>query len=218
MNDLWPALGWSLAYASLATLLVGLIGIPTAYLLARTRFIGKSLLEALLTLPLVLPPTVIGYFLIVAFGHRGWIGRWLGISITFRWYGAVLAAAVVAFPLLVLPTRAAFASIDPEMQDMARLMGAGRVRTFWRIALPLARRGIAAGLLLALARSLGEFGATVMVLGDFSPNRTLPISIYDASTTGGIDSLEARLAVALLTGLSLVIVLIHNRAPAGRDG
>jgi molybdate transport system permease protein len=216
MNDLWPALGNSLAYASLATILVGLVGIPAAYLLARRRFFGKSLLEATLTLPLVLPPTVVGYFLIVVFGRRGWIGHWLGISIVFKWYGAVLAAAVVAFPLLVLPAKAAFASIDPEMQDMAKLMGAGRLRTFWSIALPLAGRGIATGLLLALGRALGEFGATVMVLGTFLPTRTLPISIYDAASNGGMDSTEARVAVALLTGLSMVIVLIHNRAPASR--
>jgi molybdate transport system permease protein len=216
MNDLWPALGRSLEYASLATLLVAVVGIPAAYFLARRRFWGKSLVEAVLTLPLVLPPTVVGYFLLVIFGRRGWIGGLLGFSIAFQWYGAVLAAAVVAFPLLVLPAKSAFASIDPEMQDMARLMGAGPLRTFWRIALPLASRGIATGLLLALARALGEFGATVMVLGDFSPTRTLPISIYDAANFGGIDSAQARIAVGLLTGLSMVIVLIHNRSPASR--
>jgi molybdate transport system permease protein len=216
MNELVRPLLFSILISTLATATVALAGIPLAHLLARRRFRGRELLEVVITLPLVLPPTVVGYLLIVLFGVRGLVGRLFHFTIVFRWYGAVVAAAVVALPLLVLPAKAAFASIDPDLADVARLAGAGRWRTFWYVSLPLASRGILAGLMLAFARSLGEFGATVMVLGDFSSMRTLPISIYDASQSGGLDSPAARASVAVLTGLSILVVLIYNRIPANR--
>jgi molybdate transport system permease protein len=211
---------FSLEIASSATALAALIAIPLAYVLCRRQFVGKSLLEALLTIPLVLPPTVVGYALIVLLGRRGILGafiaRWTsGYTILFRPEGAIVAALVVAFPLLYLPAKAGFASIDRELEDVARLLGAGRWRTFWQVSLPMAQRQIAAGLLLAFARALGEFGATMMVLGDIPGRRTLPIVIYDA--TAGQDDAQAWPAVLALAALSFLVVLIYNRLPLSRQ-
>jgi molybdate transport system permease protein len=208
MNELWHPLGFSLLIAGAATVLVGIIGVVLAYLSANHRFRGQSLLEALLTLPLVLPPTVVGYFLIVLFGGHGIIP---GFSIIFRPIGGVLAAAVVSLPLMYLPTKAAFNAIDPDLEATARLMGANALQVFWYISLPLALPGIAAGLLLAFARGIGEFGATTMVMGNFENHQTLPIFIYNQSTSGDLQ--QATGAVWLLSILSLVIILIYNRSP-----
>lgn len=215
----WAPLWLSLQIALAATALVAAVGIPLAFLLARRRFPGKGLVEALITVPLVLPPTVVGYLIIVALGSQGVVGRWLkqafDYSILFRFEGAVLAAAVVALPLLYMPAKAAFASVDAELEDIAVLMGAGRLRLFWHVALPLARRGIASGLLLAFARALGEFGATVMVFGWQPDAETLPIVVYNRYLEG--DLAAAGAAVAVLAGLSLLLILAYNRAIAGRQ-
>ncbi len=216
MSDLLSPLLFSLAVATAATLLVILVGVPLSYLAARIRFPGKSLLEAAITIPLVLPPTVVGYFLLVIFGRNGWIGSSLrsitgGYSVIFRPEGAVLAAAVVSLPLLYLPTRAAFAAVDRELEDMARILGATPLQIFWHVSLPLARRGIASGLLLTFARALGEFGATVMVLGQFANRQTLPISIYNDWSSGEMP--HAAPAVWALTLISLVVILVYNRSP-----
>ena len=189
--------------------------------MARKTFIGKSVVEGILTLPLVLPPTVVGFGLIVLVGRHGWIGHWLatiadGYSVLFRPEGAVLAGTVVALPLYYLPARSAFAGIDHELQDVARLMGANSIETFWHVTLPLARRGIVAGLTLAMARAMGEFGATVMVLGDLPQHTTLPIAVYDAWLSG--DMQAAALAAAVLAALSLVMMFAFNRSPMGRVG
>lgn len=219
MSDLWRPLLLSLCVAGLATLLVAAVGVPLAYLMARRRFPGRSVLEALLTVPLVLPPTVVGYLIIVTLGARGWVGRWLyrfaDYSIMFRWEGAVLAAAVVSLPMLYIPARAAFAAVEKEMEDVATLMGAGRLATFWHVSLPLARRGIAAGLILAFARSLGEFGATAMVLGIGQDRTTLPISIwvdYEDRNLG-----HAAAAVAALSAISLALVMAYNASSVSRQ-
>jgi len=219
-DPLWHACLFSLQVASSATVLAALIAIPLAYTLARRRFIGKSVLEAIFTVPLVLPPTVVGYGLIILMGRRGWIGSILarnlnGYTILFRPEGAILAALVVALPLLYLPAKAAFASVERDLEDVAKLHGAGRWRTFWQISLPLASRPIAAGLMLAFARALGEFGATMMVLGDLAGRRTLPIVIYDA--TNGLDYGQALPAVLALSIVSLAVVLIYNRLPLSRQ-
>lgn len=211
MNELWPLLAFSLGVATAATVFVVLIAVPLAYFSARTRFVGKGLLEAVLTMPLVLPPTVVGYFLIVLFGRRGAAGSFLakiadGYTILFRPEGAVLAAAVVSLPLLYLPAKAAFAAVDRELEEIAKLMGASALQTFWHVSLPLARRGIFSGLLLTFARSLGEFGATVMVLGAFADRQTLPIFIYN-------EPARAAAAVWALTAVSLVLILLYNRLP-----
>jgi len=218
MNDLLRSLGLSLQISLVATAVTAVIAIPLAFFFARKSFFGKSVIEAILTLPLVLPPTVVGYFLIVLLGVNGLVGRWLdtwfGVRLVFDWRGAVIAAAVVSFPLLFLPAKAAFASIERELEDIATVMGAGPLRIFWHVSLPLARRGIMSGLLLAFARSLGEFGATVMVLGDITGRQTLPISIYSDYTSGrSLESFSpAWLAVCALSGISLVVILIYNRS------
>jgi molybdate transport system permease protein len=221
MNDLWAPLLFSLAVASAAVILVLITGIPLAFYSARKKFVGKSLLEAALTVPLVLPPTVVGYFLIVLLGRNGWIGILIaklsgGYTVLFRPEGAILAAAVVSFPLLYLPAKAAFAAVDRDLEDIATLMGASSFQTFWYVSLPMARRGIIAGLMLTFARSLGEFGATTMLLGEFPNRQTLPISIYNDWADGQIS--HAIPAVWALTSISLLVVLWYNRWPsAGQD-
>lgn len=214
MTDIWGPLLLSLRIAVLATALAAAIGIPLALLMSRRRFRGKSLLEAVIVLPLAMPPTVLGYGIIRLLGRQGIIGRVLfqatGYSLLFRVEGAILAAAVVALPLLYLPAKAAFAAVDRELEDSARLMGAGRWQTFWQLSLPLARRGIYSGLLLSFARAIGEFGATVMVLG-IQPGRiTLPVSIYTDFEQGDLD--HARFAVRALALLSLALVMAYNRS------
>jgi len=220
MHELLPSLLLSLQIALIATAITAMLAVPLAFLLARHRFRGKSLVEALLTLPLVLPPTVVGYFLVVLLGVNGWIGRWLDrwfeFRLVFDWRGAVIAAVVVSFPLLFLPAKAAFASIERELEDIATLMGANRFQIFLHVSLPLARRGIVSGLLLAFARSLGEFGATVMIFGDIEGHKTLPIAIYSDYTSGR--SLESTsptwLAIVALSGISLLVILLYNRSQA----
>jgi molybdate transport system permease protein len=207
----------SLRIALVATALVALIGVPLSYFMARRNFSGKSILDAVLLVPLVLPPTVVGYVILILLGTRGLLGSPLhnafDYSILFNWHGAVIASAIVALPLLYLPARSAFASIDPEMLDISKLMGAGTLQTFWHVSLPLARRGIASGLLLAFARALGEFGATVMVMGNLAGRQTLPISIYDDYISG--EPRKALPAVIVLTVISFVVVLFYNRILRG---
>ena len=214
MTDVWQPLLLSLRIALAATALTALLAIPLAFAFSRTQFRGKSVAEALLTLPLVLPPTVVGYFLIMAFGARGWVGawlhRWLGYSLVFRFEGAVLASAVVAFPLLYMPAKAAFASVGREFEDNARVLGATAAQLFWHVSLPMARRGILSGVILAFARALGEFGATVMVFG-WQPHRvTLPISVYSDYEQGQLGNATG--AVIALTALSLALILVYNRS------
>jgi molybdate transport system permease protein len=208
------ALGLSARVATLATVLTALVGIPLAYLLARRRFPGHGLLDLLVTLPLVLPPTVTGYYLIVLLGRRGWLGAPLyqatGWTVAFTWYGAVIAAAVMAMPLLVRTARAAIESVDPALEKAAFTLGRSEWRTALEVTLPLARRGILAGLVLAFARALGEFGATLMLAGNI-PGRTttVPLAIYTAVQTG--EAGEATALVAMLTALSCLVLLTAGR-------
>lgn len=214
MDPLWHALLQSLRIALLATLGAGVVAIPLGYLLARRQFPGKAIAETLLTMPLVLPPTVVGYFLLVLLGHNGLLSHPFHFSIIWTWYGAAVAAGVVAFPLLLMPTRASFEGVDHELEDVSRLMGANRFQVFWHISLPLAGRGIASGFLLAFARALGEFGATIMVLGIRDSTRTLPIFVYDEFE----DLHPAGLvpAVLLLSGVTLVVMVLYSRLfPSG---
>jgi molybdate transport system permease protein len=220
MTDAWVSLWLSLKIAAAATALAALVGLPLASLMARRQFFGKSLLDAVITVPLVLPPTVVGYVIIAALGANGWAGgAWLhraaGYSIMFRFEGAVLAAAVVSLPMLYLPARAAFAGVDRDLEETAKLMGAGRLRTFWHVTLPLARRGIASGAILAFARALGEFGATVMVFG-WQPGRsTLSMAVYGHYTDG--DAAMAAATSALLAGLSFALIVAYNASSASRQ-
>lgn len=216
MNELWPAFTLSLRIAALATCLAVLVSVPLAYGLARRRIMGRSLIEGLILMPLVLPPTVVGYVILMLFGARGWFAGWLGgYSIIFRFEGAVLAAAVVALPMLYLPAKAAFASVERELEDDARLMGASRPQLFWHISIPLARRGLASGIVLGFARALGEFGATIMVFG-WQPKRiTLPISIYADYEQGNLA--DATSAVIALSVISLGLLMLYNASTAGRQ-
>lgn len=178
---IWEPLLLSLRVTVVATALIMACGLPLALLLARRRFRGATLVEALINLPLVLPPTVVGYYLLMALGRGSPITEWFGWRVLFTWGAAALASAVVGLPLLVQSARAAIAGVDPALEQAARTLGATEAEVLWRITLPLARRGILAGLVLAAARALGEFGATLMVAGNI-PGRTqtLPLAIYDA--------------------------------------
>jgi len=210
MDPAWIALGLSLKVAGWATAITLVLGTAAGYALARLRFPGRELLDALLTLPMVLPPTVLGYYLLVLIGRRGWLGAWLndtfGITLIFTWQGAVIAASLVAFPLVFKPARAAFENIDPQLEQAARVLGLRGVQIFLRVTLPLAWRGILAGLLLAFARALGEFGATLMVAGSIpGQTQTLSLAVYDA-VQAGQDDLANKLV--LITSLVCVTVLL----------
>lgn len=216
MTDLWPAFSLSFRVASAATFVACLVAMPLAFWLARRRFVGKSFIEGLILMPMVLPPTVVGYVLLMALGARGWFAPWLhGYSIIFKFEGAVLAAAVVAMPMLYLPAKAGFASVERELEDIAKLMGANRFQLFWHVSVPLARRGLASGIVLGFARALGEFGATIMVFG-WQPGRiTLPISIYADYEQGNLANATA--AVAALSIMSLGLIMLYNASSAGRQ-
>jgi molybdate transport system permease protein len=215
--DSLGALGLSIRVAVFATLLNALLGIPLAYLLARRAFRGRALVDLLVTLPLVLPPTVTGYYLIVLLGRRGWLGApvyaWTGWSVAFTWYAAVIAATVMALPLLVRTARAAIESVDRELEKAAFTLGRSEWRTALEVTLPLARNGIIAGMVLAFARALGEFGATLMLAGNIpGKTTTVPLAIYTAVQTGEMG--EAVLLVVALTILSCVVLMVAGRLGA----
>ena len=211
------ALSLSIRVAVLATVVNAVVGIPLAYALARRRFRGKAVLDLLVTLPLVLPPTVTGYYLIVLLGRRGWLGAPLyqatGWTVAFTWYAAVIAATVMALPLLVRTARAAIESVDRDLEKAAYTLGRSEWRTALEVTLPLARNGILAGLVLAFARALGEFGATLMLAGNI-PGRTttVPLAIYTAVQTG--ESGAALALVGILTALSCVVLIAAGRLGA----
>jgi molybdate transport system permease protein len=183
-TDEWQALRLSLLVATVAVAVSLPVGIAVGWVLARGRFFGKTLLDVVVSLPLVMPPVVTGYLLLVLFGREGvigyWLYRWLGIRIVFTWEGAALASAVVAFPLMVRAIRVAFAGIDPRLFAAARTLGAGPIDAFISVMLPMARSGIIGGCVLAFARSMGEFGATIMIAGNIpGQTRTVPLYIYN---------------------------------------
>jgi molybdate transport system permease protein len=172
MGEAWTALALTLKVAGWATAINLVLGVGVGYALSRWRFPGRDVLDAMLTLPMVMPPTVLGYYLLVVIGSQGVVGAWLlqnfGIRLIFTWQAAVIAATIVAFPLVFKAARAAFENVDPQCEDAARTLGLGEWGLFLRVSLPLAWRGILAGLLLAFARALGEFGATLMVAGSIA--------------------------------------------------
>jgi molybdate transport system permease protein len=208
------ALDLSVRVALLATAVNAAVGIPLAYLLARRPFRGRAAVEVLVTLPLILPPTVTGYYLIVLLGRHGWVGSPLytltGWSVAFTWYAAVIAAAVMAFPLLVRTARAAIESVDRDLERAAFTLGRSEWQTAVEVTIPLARNGILAGLVLTFARALGEFGATLMLAGNI-PGRTttVPLAIYTAVQTG--ETADALVLAGALTVLSCLVILIANR-------
>ena len=178
---IWQPVLLSLQVTAVALALMLAAGLPLALLLARRRFRGATLLEALVNLPLVLPPTVVGYYLLLVLGRGSPAVEWFGWRILFTWGAAAIASAIVGLPLLVQSARAAIAGVDPALENAARTLGSSELEVLRRVTLPLARRGILAGVVLAAARALGEFGATLMVAGNI-PGRTqtLPLAIYDA--------------------------------------
>jgi molybdate transport system permease protein len=210
----FAALAISLKVATVATILDALVGIPLAYLLARKSFPLKSVVDLATTLPLVLPPTVTGYYLIVLLGRNGWLGRPLfeltGWSVTFTWIAAVIASGVMALPLLVRTGRAAIESVDRDLERVAFTLGRSEWRTAVEVTIPMARNGLLAGLVLAFARALGEFGATLMLAGNIpGKTSTLPLAIYTAVQTG--ETSEVLVMVAGLTLLSCVVIFLAGR-------
>ncbi|HMK43374.1 MAG TPA: molybdate ABC transporter permease subunit [Dissulfurispiraceae bacterium] len=204
----------SLQVAFTATILIVLGGIPLAYLLARKNFRGKELLDIALTLPLVLPPTVTGYYLIVAFGRNGFIGRylyeWLDWSIMFTWYAAVLASFVVSLPLMIKTGRAALEGVDKNLINASYTLGHSEWETALKVTLPLATRGLLAGVVLSFARALGEFGATLMLAGNIpGKTDTMPLAIYSLAGSG--DWEEATGMVILLTVMAAFFLYLANR-------
>jgi molybdate transport system permease protein len=208
----------SVQVASAATILMIFIGITIAYILARKEFRGRELADMLLTLPLVLPPTVTGYYLIILFGRNGIIGKlvyeWTGWSIMFTWYAAVLASFVVAVPLLIKTARAAIESVDKSLIQAAYALGLTEFQTALHIVLPLAKRGIMAGIVLSFARAMGEFGATLMIAGNIpGKTDTLPIAIYASAGSG--DWSTANMMVLCLTVISGITLYLANKLSKG---
>lgn len=204
----------TLQVATLATAVCVAFGVPVAWALARYRFPGHAFVEALVTLPLILPPTIVGYYLLRAFGQGSPAGRFLdeiGIRLVFTWWGAAIAASVLSAPLLIRTAQAAFERIDPELERVAATLGRTPAGIFRDVTLPLAVRGVAAGVALAFARAAGEFGATIMVAGNIpGETRTLPVSVYDAVQAG--DIARANATALLLIAITLSVLLFFTWA------
>jgi molybdate transport system permease protein len=215
---IWEPLKLSLLVVTLATVVIATLGTALGLLLARGRFHGQELLASLFTLPLVLPPTVSGYYLIVLLGRHGLIGepvyRLTGWTVAFTWQAAVIAAVVLALPLMVLSARAAIESVNQQFVIASYTLGKGRIATFFLITLPLARRGILAGIVLSFTRALGEFGATFMLAGNI-PGRTqtMPLAIYEAVISG--EDKRAQILAVILTGVSVVAVYLTSKLTRG---
>jgi molybdate transport system permease protein len=218
MSNLGPF--WlSLRVAAIATLLIVAAGLPAAWVLARVRFPGRALVAGVLVLPLVLPPTVLGYYLLQVVGRRSMVGHWLeqtlGVTLVFHWSGAVLASAVAAFPLFLLPARGAFESVDPALEDVARLLGRSETSVFLAVTLPLAWRGLAGGVVLAFARALGDFGATLMVAGNIPGlTQTASLAIYDAVQVN--DTSRAGWLTLWISAVSILALVVVQRTLPSR--
>ena len=215
LSDLeWQAVMLSLKVSGIAVLCSLPFGILMAWILVRCRFPGKTLLDSLIHLPLVLPPVVVGYLLLIGLGRRGFIGEklydWFGFSFAFSWRGAALASAVIAFPLMVRAIRLALESVDIRLEQAARTLGAGRWRVFFTITLPLTLPGIIVGTVLAFARSLGEFGATITFVSNIpGATRTIPLAMYTLIETPGAEGAAARLCVIAIV-LALASLLMSE--------
>lgn len=210
----WQAVMLSLKVSSIAVLFSLPFGILMAWILVRCQFPGKSLLDSLIHLPLVLPPVVVGYLLLIGLGRRGIIGQylydWFGFSFAFSWRGAALASAAIAFPLMVRAIRLALEAVDIRLEQAARTLGAGRWRVFFTITLPLTLPGIIVGTVLAFARSLGEFGATITFVSNIpQETRTLPLAMFTLIETPGAEGAAARLC-AIAIALALLSLLLSE--------
>lgn len=201
----------TLKVASVATAWALILGVSAAYALTRYRFFGRELLDAVCTLPMVMPPTVLGYYLLVLIGRRGVLGQWLqdtlGISLMFTWQGAAVAATVVAFPLVFKSARAALEGVGSHYEQAARTLGQGELAVFLRVSLPLALRGVLSGGMLAFARAMGEFGATLMVAGNL-PGRTqtLSLAVYSAVQAGN-DGLANTLVIVISIVCTVILMV-----------
>jgi molybdate transport system permease protein len=210
---IWPAFKLSLLVVSLATVLIGVVGTAFGFLLAQRQFRGKELFDAVLTLPMVLPPTVTGYYLIVLLGKRGLLGRYLyeltGWTPAFTWQGAVMAAGVMALPIMIKSARAALESVDARYEIVSFSLGKGEFETFFRVTLPLALRGLLAGIVLSFARALGEFGATLMLAGNIpGKTQTMPLAIFEAFIAG--EDRQAHVLALILTFTSIATIYLTN--------
>ncbi|MDD4170367.1 MAG: molybdate ABC transporter permease subunit [Desulfotomaculaceae bacterium] len=209
----WHPVILSVRVAIIATIIVTCLGVPLTRFMARKEFYGKDVLEAAITLPMVLPPSVVGYGLLMLIGKKGLLGRYLadmGVTLVFTWYAAVIAATVVAFPLMYQSAKAAFMSVDLDFEKAARTLGASEARIFFTVTLPLAWPGILAGLVLTFARALGEFGATLMVAGNIPGlTQTIPTAIYFAVESG--KDVLARTLVVIITIFSFCVIFWVNR-------
>jgi molybdate transport system permease protein len=207
----WQAVRLSIVVSLVAVVASLPLGIALGWLLARRDFYGKAIVETTINLPLVLPPVVTGYLLLVALGSKGWIGgwldRWFDVQFVFDWKGAAVASAVVAFPLVVRAMRISFAAVDPRLEQAARTLGAGPFDTFRNVTLPLARHGIVAGVILAFARSMGEFGATIMLAGNIpGETRTIPLFVYNAlESPGGMNEASRVVIFSILIAAAALI-------------
>jgi len=204
----------SLWVSVLATSIIAVFGTLIAYVLARKRFFGRTMLDAFTTLPMILPPTVTGYYLIILLGKNGIIGNYIynvtGWSIMFTWQAAVIAATVVAIPIMIKSAKAAIESVDLEYEKAAFTLGKSEIETFFLVTMPLAKKGLIAGLVLSFARALGEFGATIMIAGNIpGKTSTMPLAIYRAFQSG--DDQLATTLVIVLTIVSITVIYITTR-------
>jgi molybdate transport system permease protein len=218
----WFPLWLSLRVAGLATLLASVLGIAVAYLLAKSRFRGRGLIEAIVTVPIVLPPTVLGYYLLVVLGARSPLGRaWesvFGYRLVFTQTAAVVAATISALPFIVRAARAAIDSVDPRYEQAARTMGLAEWQVAGRVTLPLARRGIGAGVALGFARALGDFGVTVMIAGNIAGRtQTMPLAIYDAVQAGNDHQASVQAAVLGIVALGILVLVNWLSGDRRRD-
>ena len=207
----WSAILLSLRVGIVAVGVMLVPGVACGWLLARRRFPGRAIVDAAVHLPLVLPPVVVGYLLLLSIGRRGWMGGWLydhfGVDLAFTWKAAAIASTVMGFPLLVRAVRLAIEAVDPRLEDAALTLGARPIRVFFTLTLPMAFPGVLAGMVMAFARSLGEFGATLMVAGNIEGvTRTRPLAIYSDVQPPGGDAGALRLAVIAIV-VSFVALL-----------
>lgn len=202
----------SLKTAAIATVIVFTFGVFTARLISRQKFFGKSAVEAIILLPLVLPPTVVGFALLYAFGKNGFFGKILldlfDFQIVFSWYGVLIAAVVVSFPLMYQSASAAFQQYDVNIENAARTMGATEWKVFWTVSLPLAWPGLLSGIVLTFARALGEFGATLMIAGYIKGvTDTIPLAIYFAVESGNTEIAKVWAGIIVALGFSAILWL-----------
>ena len=199
----WSALMLSLQVTIVATSILFVVGLILGVLLARFRIPGQIIIEVIIFLPMVLPPSVIGYFLLLALGRGSPIVEWFHVNLLFSWYAAAIASAVVGLPLMFQSARTAIAGVDHNLENAARTLGSSEFEILWRVTLPLARRGVIAGLILGGARALGEFGATLMVAGNIpGQTQTLPLAIYDAVQARRYE--DAQMMVVVMTAVAFI--------------